>query len=233
SATLVIKFFDLVNVVPGFSKYSISILDFPEFDFNTQYVGRKFTYSNIPLISGKLNRFFKREMFANVVYPKSKVTKMNKDAVQQKRRDNNLVLNGENFDRSEGCVTVLKLEVQLNSFIKWLPNSRSMHVAVENRNGKLPDGDFLDWYCVLGLKSRHKKYMTKDKVVLYGYSTILWDEQFAFYEFSADSSDLKEKLLCVDLFLRGAEMSFLMGQCVVDLEKVLDEGNSEKKNCVL
>jgi len=221
SALLQVRVYDLVNIIPGFSKYSISFLNPPKFDYHINLTGSGLSYGFIPLVSGKINKILKRELWERVIYPETNVTEMNKEMTFQKRVSKELILNGKPFNQSESKLIVKVKGLELVSLIKWPSKSKPMFVAVENRDLFLQNKNYLEWFFVIGLRNGGRLYHSQYKEISFGLSSIEWNEEFIFYDFELDNGSFKGNFLSVDVYIVGKDMNHLMGQCVIDLEEHL------------
>jgi len=99
-----LKLCDFVNVVPAFSRIDMSFIERPQITFSLQASGVQLL--SIPLVSGWLDEFVKRELVDDYVYPRCNVTLLASDAVAELRAAGELVKYGQRSDISEGMLKV-------------------------------------------------------------------------------------------------------------------------------
>ncbi|MES1919827.1 hypothetical protein MHBO_001587 [Bonamia ostreae] len=178
SGSVLLKLCDFVNLIPGFSRYTLSFLNYPKFDFALSFKTGSIKISYVPKLSKIIEPLLKKTIWTGLIYPRSKSFKIKSRKIEQMRAAGDLIKYGQLSTVTEGSLCVEIKEVVWDT---PAPKEPDYAVPLMLERGSLYQDDLgYSWHCVVGVKGTRMVYKTEHIQSKYVTRRLKWTERFTF-----------------------------------------------------
>ncbi|MES1919639.1 hypothetical protein MHBO_001435 [Bonamia ostreae] len=206
-----LKLFNFVNNTPGFSKFSLSFLQYPEILFDITFKKRKLKLNTLPVISNMIHKLLKKSVWRVMVYPRSITININKTKLNLKRNVGSLVIDGKSYREVEGYVKVKILKLELREDC-WFNN-------ILNVTGET----MVDWYCTVFSKGDKLIYNTDPIKADVWRKKFRWEQFVTLKNFTIGQTRKYGHVVNIELWVSSKRHKFLIGQISIDLMPLISQ----------
>jgi len=222
SGSVMLKLCDFVNLIPGFSRYTLSFLNYPNFDFSLSFKTGSLKINYIPKLSKIIEPLLKKSVWSNLIYPRSKSFKIKARKIEEMRTSGKLIKYGQLSSVTEGSLCL-----QIKEVIWDTPGPKEPDNAVPvmlERGNLYQDYMGYSWHCVVGVKGTRMVYKTEHIQSKYITRRLKWSERFTFKNLTlSDPSNIAiSPFLDIDVRVLGKKWDELLGQSSINLRLLIE-----------